>query len=228
MCIRDRPWVEKLANIDDRLKGVEGENNQQREDIANLYDIHRAKDDDDEKERSMHEEQAVLQAKALEVLEKRIDANEEHIDLLEKHDSDQDEKIEDLTEGWSTVENKLPTLESDIKMNAEKIVELSQNDDTIKAKIENMEKEEADRDRGVADKSNGFEEEIKKLENEVKGNSSKIEDGNVIIKRHSEQLYLVEPMAQDTLEAVKEIEDQLKNFQKEHVDQDQKLSLIHI
>ena len=222
----EQPWVEKLANIDDRLKGVEGENNQQREDIANLYDIHRAKDDDDEKERSMHEEQAVLQAKALEVLEKRIDANEEHIDLLEKHDSDQDEKIEDLTEGWSTVENKLPTLESDIKMNAEKIEELNQNDDTMKAKIENMEKEEADRDRGVADKSNGLEEEIKKLENEVKGNSSKIEDGNVIIKRHSEQLYLVEPMAQDTLEAVKEIEDKLTNFQKEHVDQDQKILSI--
>merc|ERR1712110_909538 len=88
------------------------------------------------------------------------------------------------------------------------------------------EKEEADRDRGVADKSNGLEEEIKKLENEVKGNSSKIEDGNVIIKRHSEQLYLVEPMAQDTLESVKEIEDKLTNFQKEHVDQDQKILSI--
>ena len=73
----------------------------------------------------------------------------------------------------------------------------------------------------MSNKSNDLEEEIKRLENDVKGNASKIEDGNVIIKRHSEQLYLIEPMAQDNSEAVKELEDKLKNFEKEQYDQDQ-------
>jgi len=71
-----------------------------------------------------------------------------------------------------------------------------------------------------------LEAELKRIENDVKGNASKIEDGNVIIKRHSEQLYLIEPMAQDTADTVKEIEDKIKHFEKEQREQDQKIDSI--
>merc|ERR1712018_169737 len=86
--------------------------------------------------------------------------------------------------------------------------------------------EEADRLKGITEKSGDLEAELKRIENDVKGNASKIEDGNVIIKRHSEQLYLIEPMAQDTAETVKEIEDKLKDFEKEQKEQDQNISSI--
>merc|ERR1719288_653746 len=89
-----------------------------------------------------------------------------------------------------------------------------------------MQQEEADRLKGISEQSGDLEAELKRIENDVKGNASKIEDGNVIIKRHSEQLYLIEPMAQDTAETVKEIEDKLKNFEKEQKEQDQKIGSI--
>ena len=466
-----QPWAEKFAHYENaleehnvRFNGVEGENNRQNEDIANLFDRLRTKDEEDDKRGSINEEQVILQAKTLKVLEERIDANEEHIDLLEKHDSEQDDKIEDLTKGWENMENQLAALEKhdsdqdekieelseacknidnkqtelekadtyiqeahtllvekvqgigedvqkkeykdavivlkedfqtyqetkdindektlgmidtlkeneqtltdgveelkkdnlemkekleelvgdtknlegkaeemleeiekfkehyksleadqtdglsgtnerlialdellrkltselegvkekgihtaneinvlhdenekhkddlksiendaatfqekvyitindnkedadqtskkvselaeDVKENTEKIEALDKNNNIILNKIEIIQQEEADRVKGIADKSGDLEAELKRIDNDVKGNASKIEDGNVIIKRHSEQLYLIEPMAQDNAEAVKEIEDKLKNFEKEQNDQDQKIASI--
>ena len=457
-----QPWAEKLANMEntlvehnDRFNGVDGEKNRQDEDIANLYDKLKVKDDQDDKGRSMQDEQTILQAKTLKVLEERIDANEEHIDLLEKHDTEQDAKIEDLTEAWANMENKFPALEKhdmdqDVKIedlteawvnienkftalesadtyiqeshkllvgkvegieedvqrkeykdtvdnlkddfqtyqetkdiNDEKtlgmievlkeneakltdgVEELKKDNVEIKEKLEeldgntkNLEEKaeellieiekaketykslEIDQTDGISgtherlsmldelirkltgdleeikeqskntadeikelhdenekhkgeitiieneaatfqekvyvtindnrhdaddtakkvdelvvdvnsntekiealDKNNNslidriglmeinlkstdLEDEIKRIENEVKGNASKIEDGNNIIKRHSEQLYLIEPMAQDTAETVNGIEDKLKNFEKEQNDQDQKITSI--
>merc|ERR1711981_295305 len=96
----EQNWAEKLANMEsalmehnDRFSGLEGENNRQNEDIANLYDRLRTKDEVDADAKSMQEEQALVQAQALEVLEKRLDANEEHLELLEKHDMEQDAKL---------------------------------------------------------------------------------------------------------------------------------------
>jgi hypothetical protein len=115
----EQNWAEKLANIEsaliehnDRFSVFEGENNRQGEDIANLYDRLRTKDEVDADAKSMQEDQALVQAQALEVLEKRIDANEEHLELLEKHDMEQDAKIDDLDEAWPNIENKLSALES--------------------------------------------------------------------------------------------------------------------
>jgi len=92
-----------LIEHNDRFNNVEGENNRQNEDIVNLFDRLRTKDDVDAEGRSIQEEHTIIQAKALEVLEKRIDTNEEHIELLEKHDMEQDDKIEDLHVAWPNI-----------------------------------------------------------------------------------------------------------------------------
>merc|ERR1712141_438728 len=173
---------EKLAMFDEMLKNVSSDLHEMKEQSSNAANEIKALHNENESQKlelkSMEDDAATFQEKV-------------YITL-----NDNRNKTDETAE-------RMSGLIDDIKGNAEKIEAIDKNNNILNVKIENIEKEEENKGKGMSDKSIELEQELKKIESEVKGNSSKIEDGNVIIKRHSEQLYLIEPMAQDPLDAVK-------------------------
>merc|ERR1719510_409536 len=61
---------------------------------------------------------------------------------------------------------RMSGLIDDIKENAEKIEALDKNNNMLNVKIENIEKEQENRGKGMSDKSIELEQELKKIENE--------------------------------------------------------------
>merc|ERR1712088_810934 len=115
-------------------------------------------------------EQTITQEKSMEELGNRIDANQDHIEDLQEHDADQDAKIEDLTEAWSGMENKLTALESyqeNKDLNDEKttgILEiLKENEKKLTIDVEELNKDSAE----IKEKLEELDKKTKKLDDKA-------------------------------------------------------------
>lgn len=84
---------EGLMVANSQLQEIHGNTSKNTSDITLIFNELRSRDETDSSSTILREEHAVIQQKTFEIFEKRLDTNEEHVELLKVKDSQQDQII---------------------------------------------------------------------------------------------------------------------------------------
>merc|ERR1712088_395003 len=177
-------------------------------------------------------EQTITQEKSMEEIGNRIDANQDHIEDLQEHDTDQDAKIEDLTEAWSGMENKLTALESadtyiqeSHKLAVQKVQVVEDEGKSYRDQVVNLKEdlESYQENKDLNDeKTTGILEILKENEKKLTIDVEELNKDSAEIKEKLEELdektNKLDDKAESLVEEVEKAKEIIKNFEADQTD----------
>ena len=188
-------WARRIADLEDardehetKIGDVKGETNRISEDVADLYSKLKSKDELDSEAQNRQDEFAKTQNDMFETLEQRLDTNEEHLKLLEQHDTEQDTKIDALEKADTFLQGvhqetavKASDLENIVKSQAKELDEMKNTvndyieskgiqDESLVKNVENLTHKQSE----IFDKFDNLEEALEKNANEIREKTSEL------------------------------------------------------